>query len=74
MEGRKVILSKVVFIFIITAMFVSFQYVNGQERSKAKKNWSSKDIQAKIGIEPGLNQLQYSPAEGSTVKLNPPLQ
>ncbi|MFC1558022.1 DUF4962 domain-containing protein [candidate division KSB1 bacterium] len=72
MEGRKVIFSKVVFILIGALMFMSFQYVNGQRPGKAKKNWSSKDIQAKIDIEPGLSQLPYSPAEGSTVKLNPP--
>ena len=63
-------------IFIFIVLSLSLQCLNGQESNKT--NWSSEDIKSKIDVEPELKgrwhdwQLPYSPADGSTVKLNPP--
>ena len=72
MNWKAACLPRVVLVFICGA--ANLPNLSGQElpSTSSRKRWSGKDIRAQLDVEPSLNQLPYSPADGSTVALNPP--
>ena len=64
MKEKILIFLRLFFTFIIISFLSGIQHLNCQQ--------TKDEIKFQVDIEPGGRQLPYSPADGSTAKVNPP--
>ena len=64
MKSKVFIFARRFFLIILFIFFSCSKYLNSQQ--------SREEIKSRIDIVPDASQVPYSPADGSTVKANPP--
>ncbi|MFC1562721.1 DUF4962 domain-containing protein [candidate division KSB1 bacterium] len=64
MKGRVFIFARVFFLIVLLIFFSGFKHLNCKQNRE--------EIKSRLDIAPDASQVPYSPADGSTVKANPP--